>query len=139
MVIRIPVFGKKVIVKYMFKGRHALQGMKGTKNIEISLSFLSRIVRVDKTAGTLQPKPRIKGIKERPEIPIFSNSRSTSTMVRDKYPVSSKKYIKMYKIKIMGAKERIAPSPPITPSVKKELSKCCRLKERITSLNNENK
>ena len=63
-------------------GIFAEQLMKGVSNIVIRRSRSEGSVRVDMTAGTVQPKPIKSGTMLRPESPIFRSSLSITKAMR---------------------------------------------------------
>ncbi len=68
--MRLPLEGKKALTKRMYTGRRALQDMKGTMNMVIIRLLRLSMVRVAMMAGTLQPKPMMRGMNDLPWRPM---------------------------------------------------------------------
>ena len=68
--------------------------MNGRTSIVISLLLRLSIIRVLITAGTLQPKPMISGMKDLPCRPIRCMSLSMMKAARAMYPLSSRSEMK---------------------------------------------
>ena len=85
--------GKKHPQRRTYIGIRAEQLMKGVIRIVISLDDRLSIILVPIIAGTLHPKPIIRGIKDFPCSPILCMSLSIMNATRAMYPLSSIKDI----------------------------------------------
>ena len=74
-------------------------------------------VRVDMTAGTVQPNPISMGTMLRPDRPIFLSSLSMKKATRAMYPLSSSRDRKKNRITMMGRKLITLPTPWKIPSI----------------------
>ena len=90
--------------------------MNGKTKMVISLLRRFSMVRVAITAGTLQPKPIIRGMKDLPCRPILCITLSMIKAARAIYPESSIKDINVYNISIWGKNTITAPTPAMAPS-----------------------
>ena len=98
-------------------GRRALHDINGTTIMVIRREVRHSMVRHAKTAGTLQPKPMTIGMNDLPCTPMRCITLSMINAARAKYPESSKKEMKRYRIMMLGKKTSTLPTPLITPSV----------------------
>jgi len=78
-------------------------------------SFGSSTVRADMMAGTEQPLPTMKGIKDFPERPNRLKTRSKKNEIRDMYPVVSKMERHKKRMISCGMKLQPAPTPATIP------------------------
>ena len=81
--------GKNAPASRMYTGRRAEQLMKGRTSIVTRRLLRLSIIRVLITAGTLQPKPMMSGMKDLPCRPILCISLSMMKAARAIYPLSS--------------------------------------------------
>ena len=69
--MRLAREGKKALTKRIYTGSRALQDINGTMNMVIMRLLLLSMVRVAMMAGTLHPKPMIRGMNDLPCSPIL--------------------------------------------------------------------
>ena len=81
--------GKKAPARSTYTGRRALQLIRGVTKMVMSRLWRLSMVRDDMMAGTLHPKPIIRGINDLPCSPILCISLSIIKAARAIYPVSS--------------------------------------------------
>ena len=90
--------------------------MNGVSMIVILRSRSEGSVRVDITAGTVQPNPISIGTMLRPESPIFRSSLSIKNATRAMYPESSRSERKKKSTTMIGMKLSTLPTPVKMPS-----------------------
>ena len=89
--------------------------MNGVKRIVKRRSRWLLMLRADITAGTVQPKPIIMGIKLRPFSPILRRGLSMRNAARAMYPLSSRMDRHMNRMTMVGMKLSTLPTPVSTP------------------------
>src|SRR5574344_228196 len=98
-------------------GNFAPQGIivvvKSVSRLSLSEGKVLTVIR----AGTPQPEPIKYGMKARPLNPNQPKTRSKIKAARVIYPHSSSKDKRKNNITICGTKPKTAPTPPIIPSV----------------------
>ncbi|MCQ3908486.1 MAG: hypothetical protein MJ200_02845 [Mycoplasmoidaceae bacterium] len=92
------------------------QGMKGIIKIEIILSFFELELLANINAGTLQPNAVNKLTIDLPEIPNLLKALSSKILTLDNNPTCWMIVTQIYKIAILGIKERTVNRPPKIPS-----------------------
>ncbi|OPY52342.1 MAG: hypothetical protein A4E48_01162 [Methanosaeta sp. PtaU1.Bin060] len=86
----------------------------------IILSFSSSMLRAAMIAGTLQPKPIIRGMNERPCRPRRYMKRSITKAALAIYPLSSRMESARKRPKTGGMKTSTDPRPPMIPKETKD-------------------
>ena len=74
------------------------------------------------TAGTEHPNPRSRGMKARPERPRRLMMSSMTKATRDMYPLSSSMASARNRMKMLGRKVRMPPTPEMMPSTIREVT-----------------
>ena len=97
-------------------GSFAVQLIKGVSRMVIFRSRSLGRVRVDMTAGTVQPKPMRSGTMLRPDSPSFRRILSMKKATLAMYPLSSRSERKKNMVMMMGRKLSTLPTPSKIPS-----------------------
>ena len=97
-------------------GSLALQDINGVTSMVLNRSLGCSNARDAMIAGTEHPNPRSSGRNARPESPrrLMMSSITKATLAI--YPLSSSKARARKRMKILGRKVRIPPTPEIIPS-----------------------
>ena len=117
VMINPPLPGKNAFTKNAYIGSFAVQLIKGVSIMVILLSRLDGSVRVDITAGTVQPKPMSIGTMLLPDSPSFLRSLSMKNATLATYPLSSMIDRKKNSVTTTGRKLSTLPTPLNIPSV----------------------
>ena len=105
----------------MYIGKRAEQDINGFMSIVIIRLERLSIAREERIAGTLQPKPIIKGMNDLPCRPMRCITLSIINAARAIYPVSSRNEMHRYNINIFGKNTMTPPTPPMIPLATRSL------------------
>ena len=109
-------FPKNMEENNTYTGSLALQDIKGVINMVFSLSLRFSSVREAIMAGTEQPNPKSNGRNAFPESPTRLIRSSMTNAALAIYPLSSRYPRARKRIKMLGRKVRIPPTPEMIPS-----------------------
>ena len=121
--------GKKVPANRIYTGKRALHEINGFINMVIMRSFLFSKIRVDIMAGTLQPNPITKGIKDLPCNPILCIKLSrikTASVLKSKIFYIKQEtliiQIMSVKLKLKAINRRVKKPTPLTVTSSLQIS-----------------